>query len=122
MKNLYKKTFDKVSMPEEAYLHLRTVLASECSQRKTEVKIMKNRTCFKRGIIIALAVLMLAAMSITAFAYGGDVIYKIWPALDPDLPESADITEITDMEPVEIMPYEYTEEDGSIIVTFDERN
>ena len=73
MKNLYQRTFDKVSMPEDAYLHLRTVLASRCSHKETEVNKMKNRSYFKKGIVMALAVLMVAALSITAFAYGGQI-------------------------------------------------
>lgn len=73
MKNLYQRTFDKVAMPEDAYLHLRTVLASRCSQDEMEVNRMKNRSYFKKGIIMALAVLMVAALSITAFAYGGQI-------------------------------------------------
>lgn len=73
MENLYKTTFDRVSMPEDAYLHLRTVLASRCSQNETEVYQMKNRSYFKKGIVMALAVLMVAALSVTAFAYGGEI-------------------------------------------------
>ena len=71
--NNYKRTFDKVSMPEQSYLRIRASLASRCSQNETEVYQMKNRTYFKKSIIVALAVLMVAALSVTAFAYGGEI-------------------------------------------------
>ena len=71
--NNYKRTFDRVSMREQSYLHLRAILASRCSQNETEVKPMKKRTYFKKSIIVALAVLMLAALSVTAFAYSHEI-------------------------------------------------
>lgn len=117
MKNLYQKTFDKVSMPEETYLHLRTVLASRCSQNEMEVNRMKNRTYLRRPAAFLVALILIAALSVSALACGAYVVYQVLPE-NAEIPENENAADFTDFEPDEVLPYEYTEKDGEIIVSF----
>ena len=78
MDRLYQKTFDQVIMREECADSIRAVLASRCSQTETEAKNMNKHTFLRRPTAILAAVLLVGALSITAFAYGGQIVDRIY--------------------------------------------
>lgn len=73
MKSLYQKTFDKVRLPEDRAGVLRAGLASRCSQKETEAEKMNKQKFIRRPFVLAAAILLICALSVTAFAYGGRV-------------------------------------------------
>ena len=117
MNRLYQKTFDHVRMPEDRAQALRGALASRCPDTQTEVIAMNKKTCLRRPALLFAAVLLIAALSLSALACGGYVVYQVVTGKDAQMPENGTTYELT--EPVEVMPYEYTEQDGQIYVSFD---
>lgn len=111
MKRLYQQTFDRIHMPEDSARALRAELGSRCSQTKTEVMFMKKR----RILLVAAAVI--AALSLSAFAGGYDVVYRL---LSGGAAEAEDGVNLID-QPVDFEQgdYQYTEENGNIVVTLD---
>ena len=116
MNHLYQRTFDHIRMPEDRARALRTDLASRCSQPETEVIFMNKKTILRRPASLLVAILLIAALSVTALACGGRVLYRILS--DDEIPAvTGTVYDLTDQE-VETVPYEYTEENGEIWVTF----
>ena len=70
MVNLYQKTFDQVHMPADRTQSLRDDLASRCSHDEMEAIPMKKGKRLHRPLAALVAVCILSALSITAFAYG----------------------------------------------------
>lgn len=71
MKQLYQKTFEQIKMPEARAAALRTTLASRCSQTEKEAIPMKHTKFFRRPMAAVAAVVLIVALSATAFAYSG---------------------------------------------------
>lgn len=72
MNRLYRKTFDQVRMPAEKALSMRAELASRCSDNEKE-DIMNKKHLLRRPVVLAAAVLLICALSVTALAYGGQI-------------------------------------------------
>lgn len=111
MKRLYQQTFDKLSMPEDKARALRAKLVSQSSQRKTEVISMKKQR------ILWIAAAVIAALSLSAFAGGYDVVYRLLSGGDAPAENGVNLIDL----PADIAQndYHYTEENGDIVVTLD---
>lgn len=111
MKRLYQQTFEHISMPEDKARALRAKLVSRSSQTKTEVISMKKQ----RMLLIAVAVI--AALSLSAFAGGYDVVYRLLSGDNEPVENGVDLTD----QPADFEQgdYHYTEENGGIVVTLD---
>lgn len=73
MVRLYQKTFDQVHMPADRAQSLRDDLASRCSHDEMEAIVMKPNKRFRRPLAALVAVCIISALSITAFAYGDQI-------------------------------------------------
>ena len=118
MNQLYQRTFDYVTMPEDHARSLRSALASHCSNNETEVIPMKKHFV-RRSTSFLVAAILIAAMSVSALACG------IYYYVTYEVHEGAELTEdavnLTDQAAVfEMDSYDYREEDGTIIVDVDE--
>lgn len=71
MKTLYQRTFEQIQLPEARTASLRASLASRCSQTEKEAIPMKHTKFFRRPMAAAAAVILVVALSATAFAYSG---------------------------------------------------
>lgn len=118
MNHLYQKTFDQISMPEDRARSLRQELASHCSHAETEVHSMNNHKVLRRPAAFLAAVILIAALSFSALACGGYVIYQTQSS-DAKLPEGSTVIELSEEDFETAIPYTYTEEDGEILVSFD---
>ena len=78
MDRLYQKTFDRVRMPKDRAQQLRTELASRCSRDEMEARTMNNSKKIRRPALALVAVFVIAAMSLTAFAYGGTIVERVY--------------------------------------------
>lgn len=76
MNRLYQKTFDQVALPEDRADSIRTVLASRCSRMETEANM--KHTFLRRPTAVLAAVLLIGSLSVTAFAYGGRVVERVY--------------------------------------------
>ena len=118
MNQLYQRTFDRVTMPEDHARSLRGELASHCSNHEMEVIPMKKRFV-RRSISFLVAAILIAAMSVSALACGiyYYVTYEVHEGVE--LPEDAfDLTgQDADFE---MGSYDYHEEGDMIIVDFDQ--
>ena len=120
MNQLYQRTFDHVTMPEDHAQSLRAELASHCSNHETEDIPMK-KTIVRRSTSFLIAAILIAAMSVSALACGiyYYVTYEVKEGVE--LPEDA--VNLTDQDADYVVDsYDYHEEDGMIIVDFDEAN
>ena len=118
MNQLYQRTFDHITMPEESAKSIRASLASRCSHNEMEVNPMK-KNIVRKSTSFLVAAILIATMSISALAYGiyYYVTYEVHEGIE--IPENA--VNITDQDTdFEMDSYEYREEDGMIIVDFDE--
>ena len=70
MDRLYQRTFDQIHLPEERAAVVRKALASRCSQTEQEVIPMKHFKRLPRPVTAAAALILVFALSATAFAYG----------------------------------------------------
>ena len=116
MNRLYRNTFDQIVMPEDRAQALRTALASHCSPPETEVISMNKQKFLRRPASFLVAILLIAALSITALACGGRVLYRVLSE-DEIPPVTGPIHDLTGQD-IETIPYEFTEENGEILVTF----
>ena len=118
MNQLYQRTFDHVTMPEDHARSLRSALASHCSNNETEVIPMKKHLV-RRSTSFLVAAILIAAMSVSALACGiyYYVTYEVHEGVE--LPEDAfDLTgQDADFE---LGSYDYHEEGDMIIVDFDQ--
>lgn len=71
MNQLYRKTFDQVEMSPDRERAVRDRLASRCSEKEAIMK--KNHNFVRRPVIVMAAVVLVLALSLTAFAFGGTV-------------------------------------------------
>lgn len=79
MNRLYQKTFDQIQMPEDRCQSLRTVLASQCSENEMEaMNNMKKHKFLRHPAAAVAAVLLVAALSVTAFAYGERIVESVY--------------------------------------------
>ena len=118
MNNLYQRTFDLVTMPEDHAQALRSVLASRCSNNKTEVIPMKKHFV-RLSTSFLVAAILIAAMSVSALACG--IYYYVTYEVHEGVEIPEDAVNITDQDAdFEMDSYEYREEDGMIIVDFNE--
>lgn len=102
MNQLYRRTMDQITMPEEKARSLRSNLASHCSQQESEVHSMKIRPHLKKPSALLVAFILILTLSITAYA-AGSFLYDLI-AVEPDA----------------ILPYEnWTESNGEVTVFFD---
>lgn len=76
MKRLYQQTFDRIHMPEKRAEMLRETLISQCSDPETEVYPMKKLR--PKPMSLVAAIVMVCALTVTAFAYGGEVVTKVY--------------------------------------------
>lgn len=116
MKQLYQRTFEHINMPEEHSQALRSALASRCSNNDQEVDTMNSQKAIRRPAVLLIALLVVLALTTTAFAAGSYVVYHITSSsVDPA--EGNVFDEWTDFEADVVLPYEnYTEEDGEVII------
>ena len=118
MNQLYQRTFDHVTMPEDHARSLRAELASHCSNHETEVIPMKKSTV-RRPTSFLVAAILIAAMSVSALACG--IHYYVTYEVKEGVALPEDAVNITDQDTdFEVDSYDYREEDGMIIVDFDE--
>ena len=78
MDRLYQTTFDQVRMPEERAQRLRAELASRCSHHELEAISMNNSKKIRRPAMAMVAVFVIAALSLTAFAYGETIVDRVY--------------------------------------------
>lgn len=123
MNHLYQKTFDHVYMSEDRVRSLRAVLASHCSDPETEVITMNKQKILRRPATFLVAVLLIAALSVTALACGKYVTYQIRSGNDgaQTPPENSITFDLTEQgSDVTFHSYEYTEENGEVQVFLDD--
>lgn len=119
MNQLYKRTFDQITMPEKRASALRAFLISRCSNNETEVITMNSTKILRRPAAILAAILIIASLAVSAFACGRYVVYQIQTG-EFELPEDSFLYDWIEFEPEAILPYEnYTESNGEVTVTFD---
>ena len=118
MNQLYQRTFDYVTMPEDHARSLRSALASHCSNNETEVIPMKKHFV-RRSTSFLVAAILIAAMSVSALACG--IYYYVTYEVHEGVELTEDAVNLTDQAAVfEMDSYDYREEDGTIIVDVDE--
>lgn len=78
MDPLYQRTFDQVRMSEDQVRQVRAELASRCPRDEMEAHPMNNSKRIRRPILAIAAVFLIAAMSLTAFAYGGRIVEQVY--------------------------------------------
>ena len=118
MNQLYQRTFNHVTMPEDHARSLRSALASHCSKNETEVIPMKKNVVRKSTSFLVAAILI-ATMSISALACG--IYYYVTYEVQEGVEFSEDAFDLTDQDAdFEMDSYDYREEDGMIIVDFDD--
>ena len=118
MNQLYQRTFNHVTMPEDHARSLRSDLASRCSKNETEVIPMKKNVVRKSTSFLVAAILI-ATMSISALACG--IYYYVTYEVREGVEFSEDAFDLTGQDAdFEMDSYDYREEDGMIIVDFDE--
>lgn len=121
MKQLYQKTFEQIKMPEARAAALRTTLASRCSQTEKEAIPMKHTKFFRRPMAAVAAVVLIVALSATAFAYsGGFYRFMTGGSVQDVVDENGSVTGVQGqvdldqvVEPVEVR------EDGRLYLTID---
>ena len=114
MNQLYQKTFDHVTMPEDHARSLRVELASHCSKHETEVIPMKKHFVRRSASFLAAAILI-AAMSVSALACG--IYYYVTYEVQEGVEFSEDAFDLTGQDAdFELSPYSYTEENGKVTV------
>lgn len=122
MNQRYQRTMDQIAMPEERARSLRSNLAARCSHQESEVCSMKLCPHVKRPSALLVAFVLILALSITAYAAGSYVVYRVTNG-EMDLPEDGVLHDLINAEPDEVVPYEnWTESDGEVTVTFDVEN
>lgn len=118
MNQLYQRTFNHVTMPEDHARSLRSALASHCSKNETEVIPMKKNVVRKSTSFLVAAILI-ATMSISALACG--IYYYVTYEVQEGVEFSEDAIDLTGQNAdFEMGSYDYREEDGMIIVDFDD--
>lgn len=118
MNQLYQRTFNHVTMPEDHARSLRSALASHCSKNETEVIPMKKNVVRKSTSFLVAAILI-ATMSISALACG--IYYYVTYEVREGVEFSEDAFDLTGQDvDFEMDSYDYREEDGMIIVDFDD--
>ena len=119
MNQLFKRTFDKIIMPEEHANAVREVLRSRCSENETEENLMNKNRIMRRPAAILVAILIIASLAVTAFACGSYVVYQVKTG-EIELSENSIFYDLIDFEPEAVLPYEnYTESNGEVTVSFD---
>lgn len=117
MNQLYQRTFDHVTMPEDHARSLRSALASHCSKNETEVIPMK-KNIVRKSTSFLVAAILIAAMSVSALACG--IYYYVTYEVQEGVEFSEDAFDLTGQDAdFEMDSYDYREEDGMIIVDFD---
>ena len=117
MNQLYQRTFDHVTMPEESAKSIRASLASRCSHNETEVNPMK-KNIVRKSTSFLVAASLIASMSISALACG--IYYYVTYEVQEGVEFSEDAFDLTGQDAdFEMDSYDYREEDGMIIVDFD---
>lgn len=117
MNQLYQRTFDHVTMPEERAKSIRASLASRCSHNETEVNPMK-KNIVRKSTSFLVAAILIATMSISALACG--IYYYVTYEVQEGVEFSEDAFDLTGQDAdYEMDSYDYREEDGMIIVDFD---
>ena len=118
MNQLYQRTFDRVTMPEDHARSLRGELASHCSNHEMEVIPMKKRFV-RRSISFLVAAILIAAMSVSALACG--IYYYVTYEINENVEIPKDADDLTDRAAdFEVGSYDYREENGMILVDMDE--
>ena len=117
MKQLYLRTFEHVRMSEAHSQALRSELASRCAMKKLEEKNMNDSKKLRRPGLLAVALLVLLALTTTAFAAGGYVVYHIHNGAESVI-ANGNVQQI-DFQPDAILPYEgFTEDNGEVTFSF----
>lgn len=118
MNQLYKKTFDHITMPEDRAQSLSTELIAHYAMNEMEVTHM-NRTIVRRSHTLLVAVILLLAMSASALACG--IYYAVTYEVNEDAVISDDAINLADIDAdIEFSDYTYHEEDGMVIVEMGE--
>ena len=117
MNQLYQRTFDHITMPEESAKSIRASLASRCSHNETEVNPMK-KNIVRKSTSFLVAAILIATMSISALACG--IYYYVTYEVQEGVEFSEDAFDLTGQDAdYEMDSYDYREEDGMIIVDVD---
>ena len=118
MNQLYQRTFNHVTMPEDHARSLRSALASRCSKNETEV-IPTKKSIARKSTSFLVAAILIATMSISALACG--IYYYVTYEVREGVEFSEDAFDLTVQDAdFEMDSYDYREEDGMIIVDFDD--
>ena len=118
MNQLYQRTFNHVTMPEDHARSLRSDLASRCSKNETEV-IPTKKNIARKSTSFLVAAILIATMSISALACG--IYYYVTYEVREGVEFSEDAFDLTVQDAdFEMDSYDYREEDGMIIVDFDD--
>ena len=118
MNQLYQRTFNHVTMPEDHARSLRSALASRCSKNETEV-IPTKKNIARKSTSFLVAAILIATMSISALACG--IYYYVTYEVREGVEFSEDAFDLTGQDAdFEMDSYDYREEDGMIIVDFDD--
>ena len=117
MKQLYWRTFEHVRMSEARSQALRSTLASRCALNRLEENNMRMPKKMRCPVSFAIALLVILALTTTAFAAGGYVVYRIHNGTE-GIPADGNVQQI-DFEPDAILPYEgFTENNGEVTFSF----
>lgn len=92
MDPLYRKTFDQLTMDKRRAGELRTRLAHRCAERNKEERNMKQSRNTRRPLAALIAVGVVLALTVTAFAYG-DQIFQVFHMMTGDVTFSGEILE-----------------------------
>lgn len=121
MDPLYQRTFDQVRMSEDQVRRVRTELASRCPRDEMEALHMNNSKRIRRPILAVAAVFLVAAMSLTAFAYGDRIVERVYTmmtggSIERGVDESGNSYAIGSFDMGEAAPVELRE-DGRLYLT-----
>lgn len=78
MKSLYQRTFEQLRMSEEKAGALRAELVSRGVGTETEVTNMNKMRFLKRPVGVLAAAIIVCALCVTAFAYGGQIVTGLY--------------------------------------------
>lgn len=118
MKDLYRKTFDRIEMQPAHADELRQLLASRCKEKETIMK--KENKRFRRPVVVIAAVVLVLAVSLTGFAFGEEIV-RIYHLISGGIVEQAEnYTSISMDTEAAFSPVE--ERDGRLYLTVNGEN
>lgn len=128
MKHLYQQTFDQVRLSEDNVRAMRETLTSCCAEPKTEELKMKRETNRTRPILrrsgtMLAAIVMICALTISAFAYGGTRIYQMLTGGSFEMGENEQGSYVCgELDTANLIPPVELREDGRLYLTINGEN